>query len=226
MIDYLFILIYIIIPWTFFLNHIEEYVEINCSPRISKKDHSMITYSLQKKTDKDTIHSYLRVYHSIFHCKKESAKNVLEIGIFDGGSLWIWYNYFNQAHIYGIDISPISRFWDKIKRINRIHLFPEQNAYNRTFTQKEFRDKNIKFDIIIDDGPHTLQSMKDAINLYLPLLSPKGIFIIEDLQSINWFDELKKITPKEYHKYVISYDLRKTKNRFDDIIFCINTDIS
>ena len=38
-------------------------------------------------TDKNTWHSYLPVYTSLMSSKKDTAKNVLEIGVRDGGSI-------------------------------------------------------------------------------------------------------------------------------------------
>ncbi len=64
--------------------------------------------------------------------------------------------------------------------------------------------------------------MKKFINLYLPLLEEKGIFIIEDIQNIEWFNELIEIVPEKYKKYIELYDLRKNKNRYDDLLFVIN----
>ena len=39
------------------------------------------------KTDKNTIHSYLPLYQKLLINKRESAKNVLEVGISYGGSI-------------------------------------------------------------------------------------------------------------------------------------------
>jgi hypothetical protein len=39
------------------------------------------------RTDKNTTHSYLPLYESLFKNKKETAQNILEIGIQNGGSI-------------------------------------------------------------------------------------------------------------------------------------------
>ncbi len=46
-------------------------------------------YSLidNSKTDKNTVHSYLETYELLFNSKRKSAKNILEIGVQDGGSI-------------------------------------------------------------------------------------------------------------------------------------------
>jgi len=37
------------------------------------------------KTDKNTVHSYLPLYQKLLESKKETAKNILEVGIGDFG---------------------------------------------------------------------------------------------------------------------------------------------
>jgi hypothetical protein len=54
-----------------------------------------------KRTDKNTTHSYLPLYESLFKNKKETAQNILEIGIQNGGSsIKLWRDYFINATIY------------------------------------------------------------------------------------------------------------------------------
>ena len=76
--------------------------------------------------------------------------------------------------------------------------------------------------MIIDDGNHVLDSMKKAMELYLPMLKDDGIFIIEDLRDIQWLDILEGVTPLEDRKYIKKFDLRRNKNRWDDILFVID----
>lgn len=76
--------------------------------------------------------------------------------------------------------------------------------------------------MMLDDGPHTLESMIQFIKLYSQIMKDDGILIIEDVQSIDWIDELKKVVPNELVRYIEVYDLRHIKNRFDDIVFVIN----
>ncbi len=53
-------------------------------------------------------------------------------------------------------------------------------------------------------------------------MTEDGILIIEDVQSMDWIDELTKVVPEDLKKYIKSYDLRYIKNRYDDIVFTIN----
>lgn len=174
----------------------------------------LIKYS--KITDKETTHSYGEVYDALFESVKDTARNILEIGINKGGSLLTWSEYFDKAIIHGIDLLPAPKMLNNIHNIKTyIH-----DAYNEKFIKDTF--KNIKFDIIIDDGPHTLDSMIFVVKEYINLLTDNGILVIEDIQNIKWIDILKSNVPKDIDKFVSFIDRRNIKGRYDDILFIIN----
>jgi len=180
-----------------------------------------------KKTDKNTTHSYLSLYEYLLKKKKDSAKNILEVGIGDfgeknGGSIKLWSDYFTNATIYGLDILPINRVMDELLNNNRIILYTSTDAYDNNFFTNHFLNKNIKFDFMLDDGPHTLKSMKEFIKLYSQVMTDDGILIIEDVQSFDWIDVLKNEVPENLKKYIKVYDLRQVKGRYDDIVFTID----
>jgi hypothetical protein len=77
------------------------------------------------------------------------------------------------------------------------------------------------FDVIIDDGPHTLQSMVECIRKYLPIVKKDGYLIIEDVQNISWCETLKNEVPLEYRNNIEIADTRNFKNRYDDIVFIV-----
>ena len=181
--------------------------------------HTLIDNS---KTDKNTIHSYLPTYQKIFANKKDTAKHILEIGICYGGSIKLWHDYFQNATIHALDIHmPLDDVWDQIKNNNRISVY-HSDAYEEKFFNDNFLNKDIKFDIMIDDGPHTLESMKYFIVKYSQLLAEDGILIIEDVAEWEWIEVLKGVVPDNLTPYIETYDLRPNKNRYDDIVFVIN----
>lgn len=179
------------------------------------------------RTDKNTTHSYLPLYQKLLISKKETAKNVLEVGIGDfgpknGGSIKLWRNFFTNATIYALDTLPINRVLDELLNDDRIILYTSTDAYNEPFFITHFLNKNIKCDFMLDDGPHTLQSMKNFIKLYSQIMTDDGILIIEDVQSWDWIDILKNEVPENLKKFIKVYDLRNNKNRYDDIVFTID----
>jgi hypothetical protein len=184
------------------------------------------------RTDKNTTHSYLDLYEKLLFTKKCTAKNILEIGIghgkydgiciTNGGSIKLWHDYFLNANIYALDIVSIDNVWDGIKNNNRINLITSVDAYDTDFFTETFLNTNTKFDMLLDDGPHTLESMIQFIKLYVNVMAEEGILIIEDIQSIDWIQALTEVVPEHLQKYISSYDLRHIKNRYDDIVFVIN----
>ena len=174
------------------------------------------------RTDKNTTHSYLPLYQQLLLSKKETAKNVLEVGVQTGGSIQLWNDFFLNATVYGLDIMNINDVWEGIKNKERIILYTSTDAYNNDFFITNFLNKNIKCDFMLDDGPHSLESMKQFIKLYSQIMTDDGILIIEDVQSWDWIDILKNEVPEHLKEFIKTYDLRPNKNRYDDIVFTID----
>jgi hypothetical protein len=178
-------------------------------------------------TDKGTTHSYIRVYERLFASKRLTARRVVEIGILGGGSILLWHEYFPNAMIYGLDITPTCppALAPLARSSPRVKLLIGQNAYSGVNVERNFVNRSIGFDIFVDDGPHTLDSMKEAIKQYLPLLNPGGIFVIEDLQSMDWPKKLRELVPASDLPYVYVLDLKDNKGRYDDIMFIIDREV-
>lgn len=177
-------------------------------------------------TDKNTIHSYIEVYESLFSGKRDTATNVLEIGIGpyqpNGGSILMWAGYFSKANVHAVDIIPMDAVNPLLVPHPRIYLHTQNDAYHHSFFTNTFLSKNEKFDIVMDDGPHTLDSMVTFIKLYSQLLKKDGILVVEDVQSIDWIPKLRDATPDVLKPYIEVYDRRNVKGRYDDILFVIN----
>lgn len=187
---------------------------------------SLIDYCDDTLTDKNTFHSYLSVYEQLFHSKRNTATDVLEIGIGpsfpkNGGSIKMWSNYFTQATIHAFDILPIEQINTDIVGHPRIHLYPSSDAYDIYGHLELFHATNMLFDIIIDDGPHTLQSMILFLKHYSKRMKDDGILVIEDVQDISWIDVLRNHTPHRLRPFIEVYDLRDVKGRYDDMLFVI-----
>jgi GR25 family glycosyltransferase involved in LPS biosynthesis len=180
-------------------------------------------------TDKNTTHSYFDLYNSLFNKIRNTAKNVLEIGVGNfneknGGSIILWKLYFKNATIHCADIISENRVYDIILNDNNIKKYLNVDAYTFSFVE-ELKKTNIRFDMILDDGPHTFESQCKFLCLYTNLLSDNGILVIEDIQSIEYVEFFKSIVPIHLKKYIHVFDLRNVKNRYDDIVFVIDKNI-
>lgn len=170
-------------------------------------------------TDKNTAHSYLSLYDELLCRKKFTCRNMLEVGICYGGSIELWDKYFPNGTITAIDILEERKLPDLLKNQNKIRLI-SGDAYSPFLFTSLFRGK--KFDFVIDDGSHTLESQIKFLTMYSMLLEDDGILIIEDIQDINYLEILKENTHSDLKPYIKTFDLRKNKNRYDDIVFCID----
>jgi len=178
-------------------------------------------------TDKQRSHNYLDLYEKLLHKKKHTAKNVLEIGIGDfnpknGGSIKLWRDYFTNAIIYGLDILDRNRVIDELLNDNRVKLYTSIDAYDSSFFHNNILDKNIKFDFLLDDGPHTLDSILKFVKLYSQVMADDGILVIEDIQKLEYTKMLMDELPEELKKHAKVYDIRHMSHCPDNIVFVID----
>ena len=59
----------------------------------------------------------------------------------------------------------------------------------------------------MDDGPHTLQSMIQFIELYSQTTTDDGVLIIEDIQYWDWIGILNNEVPEDLKIIIIMYAL-------------------
>lgn len=148
-------------------------------------------YSLDK-----LYHKYQHIYYDIL--KDNTIKNLLEIGIGTidetkvsnmnyhkigvapnytfGNSLRAWRDYLPNANIYGIDVDENTMFEEE-----RIKTFCSSSM------DKNQMDKILStidnFDLIIDDGLHTLEANLSTLEIAFPYLKDGGYYVIEDINE-------------------------------------------
>ena len=104
-----------------------------------------------------------------------------------------------------------------MENIKNINIF-EGNAYSQEIINQIPQN----FDIIIDDGSHSEEDQLLCLKTYINKLNKDGILIIEDIQkestAINLFNYVKE----NYNEYSVKIiDLRKNKNRYDDLLLVV-----
>lgn len=175
-------------------------------------------HELGTNTDKSWRHQYLHVYESLFEPIRNKVTNVLEVGIHEGGSLAMWRDYFPKATVVGIDTSNgLSSDYD-MKRIEALF----EDAYTLDVVAR-FGDR--KFDVLVDDGPHTLDSQKFFVEHYSKLLSNNGVLVVEDIPKYEWTTIFAEAVPEELKQFSYIIDRRNAPNRQsinDDILFVID----
>src|SRR4051812_46832121 len=107
-----------------------------------------------KQNDKKLIDKwthYFDIYDRHFNKYRNKEIVLLEIGVFQGGSLQMWKNYFgSKAKIFGIDVDP------RCKQLEEedIKIFIGSQS-NRSFL-RQVKEQIPPVDILIDDGGHTM----------------------------------------------------------------------
>ena len=130
---------------------------------------------MEFNTDKLTYHNFWGFYESHFKTLKDKKLNILEIGILKGESLKLLKNYFVNSNIYGIDVNKVDLNEDRIKTYQMSQV--DFESFEKNF-------KDLKFDIIIDDGSHFTQHQIDSFAyLFDKMLVGGGIYVIEDLHT-------------------------------------------
>lgn len=128
----------------------------------------------------------------------------------------MYQDYFLEALIVGIDVSPTP---DGVKDQPRIIHHHQMDAYQQSSVTFLGLSHHL-FDVIIDDGPHTLGSQIFFVQNYPNLLTPEGIAIVEDIQDPAHIAQLQSVLPPGFHSMAI--DLRHVEpTRYDNLLFCV-----
>jgi hypothetical protein len=119
---------------------------------------------------------YFDIYDRHFAQFRGEEVHVLEIGVYSGGSLEMWRDYFGpKARIYGVDIEPACRAYEG----DSVKIFIGDQG-DRQFWH-EFRGRVPALDIVIDDGCHKPELQIVSAEELLPFLRPGGVYVCEDV---------------------------------------------
>ena len=125
---------------------------------------------------------YFEVYQRHFSKFVGQSVNLLEIGIYSGGSLEMWRSYFGpHCHIYGVDIEEACKCYEN----KYTSVFIGDQA-DRAFWNT-FRQSAPAIDILIDDGGHTPEQQRITLEEMLPHLRCGGVYFCEDVHE-RWND--------------------------------------
>jgi SAM-dependent methyltransferase len=123
----------------------------------------------------------------------ERVGNVVDLGIFKGGSVALYAELFRPRRLVGIDRLP-----DRVESLDefviqralsdvvRLYYGTDQGdgAALRRILREEFGDEPL--DLVVDDCSHVYGPTKAALNVLLPRLRPGGLYVIEDWGWAHW----------------------------------------
>lgn len=123
---------------------------------------------------------YFDIYHRHFQKFVGQEVHLIEVGIFSGGSLDMWKDYFGpQCHVYGVDIEPACKAYEDA----RTHVFIGDQG-SRDFW-REFKKQVPRVDILVDDGGHKAHQQIATLEEILPHLRPGGVYLCEDVVGLH-----------------------------------------
>lgn len=124
---------------------------------------------------------YFEIYHQYFNRFVGSNVKMLEIGVYKGGSLQMWKDYFgNKAMVVGIDIDEACKQYED----DQINIcIGSQNDVDFLETVWE---QYGPFDIVLDDGSHFMEHQITTFEALFPRLKADGVYICEDTHTSYW----------------------------------------
>lgn len=163
-------------------------------------------------TKEQSHHNYTKFYHRLFQPIRNKNINLFELGLGSANpsipsfmvngtpsaSVRGWREYFPNATIYGADIDK-----DILEDEERIHKFYCDQTSPSSISEMWDHDKlvDVLFDVIIDDGLHTLEANSCFFENSFHKLKDDGVYIIEDVlmsdkdRFIDYISNMKEIFP-------------------------------
>lgn len=122
--------------------------------------------------------NYFGIYDHLFSSYRGQEITFVEIGILQGGSLFMWRDFFGpQARIIGIDLNPDAKRWEE----HGFEIFIGDQSKSEFW--REFAQVVPSFDVLLDDGGHTnLQQLVTLVET-AKIVDQQGLIVIEDTHS-------------------------------------------
>lgn len=128
-------------------------------------------------------HHYFDIYDKHFSKFIGKSPTVLEIGVWNGGSLLMWKDYFGKdSKIIGIDINQDCKNHENLEKNINVHILNQYNDNDLDFLISNYKN----FDIIIDDGSHINPHMIHSFNKLFNYVTDGGVYLIEDVHTSYW----------------------------------------
>jgi 23S rRNA U2552 (ribose-2'-O)-methylase RlmE/FtsJ len=126
-------------------------------------------------------HHYFEIYEYHLSRFRGTSATIVEIGVYQGGSLQMWREYFGpDVRLVGVDVNPeCSQFADSKTEI----IIGDQG--DREFLTK-LREQVKGIDVVIDDGGHFMEQQIVSFEELFPAVRNGGVYLCEDLHTSYW----------------------------------------
>lgn len=124
---------------------------------------------------------YFPIYHRHLERYRDQPIKVLEIGVYRGGGLEMWDWYFGgRASLVGLDIDEDAKL--SVAGSYPVVLGDQEDPEVLIALEREHGP----FDVIIDDGGHTMGQQIMSAETLFPLLRDGGTYLVEDVHTSYW----------------------------------------
>jgi len=125
---------------------------------------------------------YFPIYERHLERYRGLPVRVLEIGVYRGGGLEMLRHYLGpDAKLVGIDI-------DEVARAAATGYEVELGDQADPDFLRRVVEKHGPFDIVVDDGGHTMRQQVVSVETLFPLLRDDGTYLVEDCHTSYWPD--------------------------------------
>ncbi|SRR5581483_1219302 len=127
------------------------------------------------------FHNYTEVYSRYFAPLRDKPIKFLEIGINTGSSVKMWEEYFPFAELHFMDIT-----FENIQYHTKRAQYHQYDQENISALEHFAQENGSNFDVILDDGGHTMRQQIHSFIALFPHVKSGGMYIIEDLHTSYW----------------------------------------
>ncbi|KAK8122122.1 hypothetical protein PG984_010792 [Apiospora sp. TS-2023a] len=157
------------------------------TPFVASDAPSFHEIALKHGTDKVTTHQYWFMYDKYFPAIRDKKLKMLEIGLGcnmaygPGKSYYTWLEYFPYVDLYYMeyDAACVDKW---AAEASGATIYAGDQA-DKVFLQKFIDETGGDFDIIIDDGGHTMNQQQVSLEMLWKIVKPGGMYFVEDLQT-------------------------------------------
>ncbi len=129
----------------------------------------------------DKWNHYFKIYDRHLSRFRGKPVKLLEIGTFLGGGLAMLRHYLgDEARLVGMDADP------RAVQAAAGHFHVVLGDQEDVETLQVISEKYGPFDIVIDDGGHTMSQQITSIETLFPLVRDGGVYIVEDCHTSYW----------------------------------------
>ncbi len=164
---------------------------------------SLLDIALKHGTDK-AEHGFCEIYERRLGDRRLEPLKVLEIGVFYGASLRMWREYLPNAEIHGVDLD--------VKRCGDVEgATLHQMDANDTKELAKLSEKHGPWDLVVDDGSHTMKHQQSTFLALWPHVKPGGFHVIEDIHT-SFLPKLESCSADAHNEKLVHTTFRMVES--------------